>query len=132
MSNLRFAKNGNEYIDVNYVIKLINLEIERLDRDAFKCCFKRGKMCDECWNKKQPLLRLKDKLQNNAITHQDHSQEGTVRKDAVALPDTRSQVKKEIDKDYPNTKKWLKEKKDFDRERFNSEFAKGHQSEVQE
>ena len=43
-------------------IKLIDEEIEILDLQAFNHCFKRGKMCDECWNRKQPLIRLKEKL----------------------------------------------------------------------
>jgi len=43
-------------------IKLIDKEIEIYDLQAFKHCFKRGKMCDECWERKQPLIRLKEKL----------------------------------------------------------------------
>ncbi len=41
---------------------LIDEEIKELDRKAFEHCFKRGKMCEECWERKQPLMKLKERV----------------------------------------------------------------------
>ena len=43
-------------------LEMINKKIEECDIKAFKHCFKRGKMCDECWEKKQSLMNIKYKL----------------------------------------------------------------------
>jgi len=49
-------------MEIEKVLNLINSKIKELDERAFKHCFKRGKMCDECWERKVPLIELKDKF----------------------------------------------------------------------
>jgi len=41
------------------ILKEIDKELDILDTKAFKHCFKSGKMCEECWEKKQPLIRIR-------------------------------------------------------------------------
>lgn len=42
------------------LLKIIDNKIKELDDKAFKHCFKKGKMCKECWEKKVPLLEVRE------------------------------------------------------------------------
>ena len=44
------------------IINIIDKKIKELDEKAAKHCFKRGKMCEECWEKKVPLMEIKEKF----------------------------------------------------------------------
>ncbi len=44
------------------VVRIIEKKIKELDEKAFKHCFKSGKMCEECWERKRPLMNLKNEI----------------------------------------------------------------------
>ena len=54
---IRFYKLGEEFMK-GQVLEIIEEKIKESDRKATEHCFKRGKMCPECWERKQPLMKL--------------------------------------------------------------------------
>ena len=51
-------------MEIQKILNIIDNRIKELDMEAVKHCFKRGKMCSECWEKKVLLIKLKEKFAN--------------------------------------------------------------------
>lgn len=47
---------------IKEVEKIIDEVVEECDKIAFKHCFNKGKICEVCWQRKQTLVRVKQRL----------------------------------------------------------------------
>jgi len=65
IKNLKTQKEDVKQF-IKEILDEIGKEIKQLDNKSFRHCFRKGKMCDECWEKKQPLMRIEEIIKQKA------------------------------------------------------------------